>query len=39
MKSISSYFGSGQRSSATIFSSRSATLRTASIAGITVSRM
>ena len=39
MKSISEYFGSGQRSSATSFSSRSATSRTSSIAGITVSRM
>ena len=39
MNSISEYFGSGQRSSATSFSSRSATSRTSSIAGITVSRM
>jgi hypothetical protein len=39
MNSISEYFGSGQRSSATSFSRRSATSRTSSIAGITVSRM
>ncbi len=39
MKSISEYFGSGHRSSATMRSSLSATSRTASIAGITVSRM
>jgi hypothetical protein len=39
MNSIVEYFASGQRSSATMLSSRSATARTASIAGITVSRM
>lgn len=39
MNRISEYLGSGQRSSATSFSSLSATRRTASIAGITVSRM
>ncbi len=39
MKSISEYFGSGHRSSATSFSSRSATSRVSSIAAITVSRM
>ena len=38
MKSISEYFGSGHRSSGTTRSSRSATSRTASIAGSTVSR-
>ena len=38
MKSISQYFGSGQRSSATMRSSRSPTSRTASIAGMTWSR-
>ena len=37
MNRISEYFGSGQRSSATIRSSLSATSRTASIAGMTVS--
>src|SRR6202008_251309 len=36
MKRISEYFGSGQSSSGTIFSSRSATARTASIAGTTL---
>src|SRR5215213_1337867 len=39
MNSTSLYFGSGHRSSATIFSSLSATSRTLSIAGITLSRM
>jgi hypothetical protein len=39
MKSISEYLGSGQRSSGTSFSKRSATSRTSSIAGTTVSRM
>ena len=39
MNSISEYFGSGHRSSATIRSSLSATSRTASIAGMTLSRM
>ena len=39
MNSISEYFGSGQRSSAMIRSSLSATSRTAPIAGRTVSRM
>lgn len=39
MNRISEYFGNGQRSSATIFSSWSATSRTPSIAGITLSRM
>jgi len=39
MKSISEYFGSGQRSSATIRSRRSAIARTPSIAGTTSSRM
>jgi len=39
IKSISWYLGSGHRSSATSFSSRSATSRTSSIAGMTVSRM
>jgi hypothetical protein len=38
MNSISEYFGSGQRSSATSFSRRSATSRTSSIAPITESR-
>ena len=37
MKRISEYFGSGQRSSGTMRSSRSATSRTAAIAGMTVS--
>ena len=36
MKRISEYFGSGQRSSGTIFSSRSATSRVASMAGMTL---
>jgi hypothetical protein len=39
MNSISEYFGSGHRSSATMCSSRSATARVDSIAGMTVSRM
>ena len=39
MKRISAYFGSGHRSSGTMPSSRSATSRTAAIAGSTVSRM
>jgi hypothetical protein len=39
MKSISEYFGSGQRSSATMRSRRSATSRVAAIAVTTVSRM
>jgi hypothetical protein len=39
MKSISEYLGSGQRSSATSFSRRSATSRTSSMALITASRM
>ena len=39
MKSISEYFGSGQRSSATMRSRRSATSRAAPIAVTTVSRM
>src|SRR3954470_13850838 len=39
MNSISEYFGSGHRSSATMRSRRSATSRTASIAGITLSRI
>jgi len=39
INSISEYFGKGHRSSATSFSSRSATSRTSSIATITVSRM
>ena len=39
MNSISEYFGSGHKSSATSFSKRSATSRTSSIAGMTVSRM
>ena len=38
MKSISSYFGSGQRSSATTFSSLSAASRTSAIAAICLSR-
>ena len=38
MKSISEYFGSGQRSSATTFSSLSPTTRTLSIAVIWLSR-
>jgi hypothetical protein len=38
MKSISSYFGSGQRSSLTTFSSWSAASRTSSIAGTCLSR-
>ncbi len=39
MNRISEYFGSGQRSSATSFSSLSASVRTVVIAGRTVSRM
>ena len=39
MNSTSEYFGSGQRSSATSFSSLSAISRTSFIAGMTVSRM
>ena len=39
MKRISEYFGSGQRSSATVRSSPSAIRSTSSIAGSTVSRM
>jgi hypothetical protein len=39
INSTSLYFGSGHRSSATIFSSLSATSRAAFIAGITLSRM